>query len=602
MHLWDKTIPQAELTLNLMRGSRINPKLSAYEQIYGRYDHNKVPLAPPGIKVLAHIKPDQRLTWAPHAVEGWYVGPAFDHYRCYTIWVIPTRQTRTVNQLEWFPQKLAMPVASQLDLIGAGATLRDLSYLLKAKPIQHLLNSRPPSERDLLLESSIMLQQALPPVSKTKSNLSSQARPCAISKGGPRATWNPSIKSPPGAASAPQQAPTRYTPGEAYLSVNSQSLYEASLSFLPSISEPFPLQAWAWAAINPDTGLPAEYRELIKSSGAPRWILGMSKELGRLFQGYKSIDGLHDTEGTQTCRFIHRKDMPADKKATYVRVVTMFREQKADPYRIRMTVGGNLIEFPGDKSTKTADIIAIKALINSIISTPGARAAAIDLKNFYLENDLPNKEYIRIPLLYIPTDIQEQYNLQEYIVDGHVYAEISKGMYGLPQAGKVASDFLIPRLAAAGYHETGVIPGLFKHESNSVTFALVVDDFLFLSSTQTRRTWTTSRTLSTKIMSAPLMKKPKNLLESLSIGTMNKVMWMHPCQAILKKQCSDSLTPFPKSLKQHPASGLHPITVPVSNMPNPKMKPITLTNPESPVSKKSLESFCTTPELWITPC
>ena len=123
----------------------------------------------------------------------------------------------------------------------------------------------------------------------------------------------------------------------------------------------------------------------------------MSKELGRLFQGYKSIDGLHDTEGTQTCRFIHRKDMPTDKKATYVRVVTMFREQKADPYRIRMTVGGNLIEFPGDKSTKTADIIAIKALINSIISTPGARAAAIDLKNFYLENDLPNKEYIRIP-------------------------------------------------------------------------------------------------------------------------------------------------------------------------------------------------------------
>ena len=173
----------------------------------------------------------------------------------------------------------------------------------------------------------------------------------------------------------------------------------------------------------------------------------MSKELGRLFQGYKSIDGgLHDTEGTQTCRFIHRKDMPPDKKATYVRVVTMFREQKADPYRsIRMTVGGNLIEFPGDKSTKTADIIAIKALINSIISTPGARAAAIDLKNFYLENDLPNKEYIRIPLLYIPTDIQEQYNLEEYIVDGHVYAEISKGMYGLPQAGKVASDFLIPK-------------------------------------------------------------------------------------------------------------------------------------------------------------
>jgi hypothetical protein len=29
LHLWDKTIPHGELTLNLLRGSRINPKLSA---------------------------------------------------------------------------------------------------------------------------------------------------------------------------------------------------------------------------------------------------------------------------------------------------------------------------------------------------------------------------------------------------------------------------------------------------------------------------------------------------------------------------------------------------------------------------------------------
>jgi hypothetical protein len=51
MYLWDKAIPQAELTLNLLRGSRINPKLSASEQIHGRYDFNAHPIAPPGIKV-----------------------------------------------------------------------------------------------------------------------------------------------------------------------------------------------------------------------------------------------------------------------------------------------------------------------------------------------------------------------------------------------------------------------------------------------------------------------------------------------------------------------------------------------------------------------
>jgi hypothetical protein len=51
-------------------------------------------------------------------------------------------------------------------------------------------------------------------------------------------------------------------------------------------------------------------------------------------------------------------------------------------------------------------------------------------------------------------------------------------MYGPPQAGKVASDIMLPRLKAQGYVETGHIPGLFKHTSYSIKFTLVVDDFL----------------------------------------------------------------------------------------------------------------------------
>ena len=38
-------------------------------------------------------------------------------------------------------------------------------------------------------------------------------------------------------------------------------------------------------------------------------------------------------------------------------------------------------------------------------------------------------------------------------------ARVDKGMYGLPQAGKVASDHLIPRLKEAGYEETGRTQG-----------------------------------------------------------------------------------------------------------------------------------------------
>ena len=55
LSLWDKLILQAELTLNLLRLSRINPNLSPYAQLNGNFDFNRTPIAPPGLKVLTHI-------------------------------------------------------------------------------------------------------------------------------------------------------------------------------------------------------------------------------------------------------------------------------------------------------------------------------------------------------------------------------------------------------------------------------------------------------------------------------------------------------------------------------------------------------------------
>jgi hypothetical protein len=75
LHLWWRLIPQVTMTLNLLRQSRINPKLSAYAQLEGNFDYNKTPLAPLGIKVVIHEKCGARRTWAPHGVDGWYLGP-----------------------------------------------------------------------------------------------------------------------------------------------------------------------------------------------------------------------------------------------------------------------------------------------------------------------------------------------------------------------------------------------------------------------------------------------------------------------------------------------------------------------------------------------
>jgi hypothetical protein len=84
LFLWDTLVQQANITLNLLRASPLNPKLSAYAQLHGNFDFNWMPLAPPGTRVV-HIKPDKRKSWDPHGNTSWYTGPVMEHYRCYRI-------------------------------------------------------------------------------------------------------------------------------------------------------------------------------------------------------------------------------------------------------------------------------------------------------------------------------------------------------------------------------------------------------------------------------------------------------------------------------------------------------------------------------------
>jgi hypothetical protein len=66
LYLWDHLVPQALLTLNLLRGScTINPKLSAWAQRNGQFGFNHTPIAPPGIRILVHEKPNNRTSWSP---------------------------------------------------------------------------------------------------------------------------------------------------------------------------------------------------------------------------------------------------------------------------------------------------------------------------------------------------------------------------------------------------------------------------------------------------------------------------------------------------------------------------------------------------------
>jgi len=209
------------------------------------------------------------------------------------------------------------------------------------------------------------------------------------------------------------------------------------------------------------------------------WIKAMCKELGNIAQGYSDGEDIN-VQGTNTVKFLTHAEIaaiPKDRTVTYARIVVDYRPQKEDPNRVRITVGGNLIDYPGELTTRTADLTTTKVMWNSVISTEGARYMCADIKGFYLETPLDRPEYMRMPLDLIPEDFQNAYQLQEKAKNGYVYMEIQKGMYGLPQAGILANKLLKERLAKYGYFEMPHTPGLWKHVSRPISFTLVVDDF-----------------------------------------------------------------------------------------------------------------------------
>jgi hypothetical protein len=71
----------------------------------------------------------------------------------------------------------------------------------------------------------------------------------------------------------------------------------------------------------------------------------------------------------------------------------------------------------------------------------------MDTKNYYLGTSLPRFEYMKMLLSRFSNEIIQKYNLNALAVDGWVYIEIRKGMYGLKQAGLLATQLLQTRLA-----------------------------------------------------------------------------------------------------------------------------------------------------------
>ena len=540
LNLWDRLLPQVLLTLNLLRPSRLNPSLSAYHQVFGAFDFNRTPLAPPGTKVLVHEKPANRGTWAPHAVEAWYTGPAMHHYRCYRVWVWGTRAERIADTLAWFPTRHIMPVASSADRAIAAA--RDLTQALQHPSPASPLAPVEDASRDALHQlasifadkTSLAPPPGFPPIAARPlpppplalpaatppQNVLDAAPPPPVPRvpyaAPPPLVPRVTVVEPPApvprvtnAAPPPPEPRAPTTTQQPIVPqrciVVSRTQRPAPTRILPPTQRPrtrtlhqtqqsakYAFAAHYLSAQSISARHSREAECYLFAGAAIDPATGKMLEIDALLRGSEGIDwdraqanevgrlaqgvGTRMPKGTNTIFFIPHHAKPKNKKATYIRVVATDRPNKAETKRVRWTVGGDRIHYDGNLATPTADLTTVKCHINHTISTPKGHYDCIDIKDFYLGTPMQEYEYARVPLAKMPAEIVDQYNLRDLSHEGYIMIEIRRGMYGLPQAGILANIQLQTHLRKFGYYETKT-PGLYRHTTRPTTFTLVVDDF-----------------------------------------------------------------------------------------------------------------------------
>ena len=538
LQAWEHLLPQAEITVNLLRGSNLDPTKSAWENLHRQsYDFDKHPIAPVSTQVIAFEGPEQRSSWAPHGIEGFYTGPALQHYRCYTVFIPRTVATRVVDTLTWHPTMLPMPTLDTGEMLGEAIALlqRALTIMANDPTLQQATTSvsgetitKCLTQIDAIIKmfhttsTAQPLRTAAQPAIPTQNIQAEEQRVEVPATGEQRVevpatgkqrveaptiadqTWqdhatrpiiDPTAQPPPGFEQDQQQCTTApaVKPSITYAEYNRRRRLKPTLRTTPMA--PLPSQQTTQQTVPPPirpqrsrrpnqlyinqllqqatlmasgalpantttmthTVDPTRYDAALRGPDRDIWETAACTEIDRLIE-------------SGTGRFIHMSDKPADRKASYYnpQIRVKHKEDGTTEYRVRGTYGGDQSDYTGPVSAATAALPTIKLLLNAVASED-ASWMTIDIKDFYLGTPLPNKEYMRITLKHIPLAAQIKHNVTHYAKQGSVMMEINKGIYGLPQAGKLAQDQLLAHLALHGYN---MAPNTLP-----IAFTLVVDDF-----------------------------------------------------------------------------------------------------------------------------
>jgi hypothetical protein len=261
-----------------------------------------------------------------------------------------------------------------------------------------------------------------------------------------------------------------------------------------------------------------------------------------------------------------------------------------------MTGGGNKLNYPGNASSPTISVLDAKIHINSTIldAKDGAHHLGLDIHNYYLGTRMEYFQYLRVPTSVIPHKVWDDPHYDIDVADnGWVYLEICRGMHGLKEAGIIAFNQLIKKLAPSGYEPMPFTPGLWWHRTKRTTFVLCVEDFgvKYFSKADDMHL---IEAIQADYTISPSSGPSRCTAASLSIGTTMKDTSTYPCQdtSTGHSQNLTTLHPYTNNTpltngSSLPTAPANPKLLPQSPRPSPSIKPA------PPASKPpSMEPSC----------
>ena len=219
-------------------------------------------------------------------------------------------------------------------------------------------------------------------------------------------------------------------------------------------------------------------------------------------EGYlkAAYDEINNMEKGKVLNLVKYKDIPLEYRANILPLHMFLKDKflasgEFDKAKARLVTGGHL-EDPlnvGNTFSPTANPISVMTLLNIVASNLLNLLSAYDIKGAFLLASLPpgKRVFVKIPPDVTALWINKYPERKAYLVNGCMYAELDKCLYGLKEAPNAFHKLLNDFLEELGFKASRADPCLYKKETKEgpIVICVWVDDILVSSPSKRQQKW-----------------------------------------------------------------------------------------------------------------